>query len=363
MDKPGVIMQIAGSLGIGGAERVAMALAQYGPQQGLKSVYVAATNHRNRAAFRQQLREKGVLVFELGGSLRTKWRVMRSIAALTRPDLIHAHTELPELLSLAAKMAVPEAQLVRTLHNSVHWPGHKLLGQAVDFLYQWWDGHQFACSSEVAKVGDEVILNGIPWSWSQPRKKRGAVVFVGRMEPQKNPGAVIQIVDHARKQGYSLELAMIGDGQLKDALMARYQDSWIHWLGAVDDPRPYLAQAQVVLFASHFEGFPLVVLEALTTLTWVLAPDMAGFRHLPWVFCYPRNDLTQAALGLVSLLNQDPGPLYVWRQVYRDQYADEVMLSRYFHAYGQLLATRGSHTSQGGRLSHEQNAVSFRPRK
>ena len=343
MGKPPVIMQIAGSLGIGGAEGIAMALAQCVRTYGWESIYVSATNHRNRAQFRQKLREKGVFVWELGGHLASKWRVVGNLARIVQPTVIHTHTELPEMLGLAAKYAVPSAQLLRTVHNTVHWPGHWMLGGCVDFCYRLWGSHQYACSQDVAKPGDEIITNGILWTRDMPIKVAGEVVFVGRLEKQKQPADVIRIVDQVRPTHSLVHLTMVGDGSLKKGLMRQFSPPWLTWAGATDDSRPYLSRARVVLLASAFEGLPLVVLEALTTLTWVLAPDIAGLRHLPWVVCYPPGDFKTAARLLRDLLERDPSELDGLRNVFREQYSQDVMLDRYMRSYQTLVPIRPSY--------------------
>ena len=349
MKQTPVIMQIAGSLGIGGAEEVAMLLAQAVHAAGWQSIYVAATNDRNRDAFRKRLREQGVLVLELAGGLQSKCRVVGRLALMTRPDVIHVHTELPELLGLVGKYAAPGARLVRTVHNSAHWPEHPFVRYSVNRLYRVWGSHQYACSPEVARPGDEVIINGIPWSSALSSKHNGEVVFVGRMERQKHPDKLIQIVREARRSHPHIELTMVGDGRLKPALMRRFPQPWIHWPGAVDDARPFLARAQVTVFASAYEGLPLVALEALTTLTWVLAPDISGFHRLPWAECYPPSDTMTAAKTLIHLMKQDSrNKLYAMRGMYREEFSEEIMTARYIASYQALLANRTSQNVVGG---------------
>lgn len=95
------------------------------------------------------------------------------------------------------------------------------------------------------------------------------LVFVGRLDTQKNPelllDSVLQLVD----AGERVCLLFIGDGVLRDALEQRVARSGaaraVRFLGlrAPDEIRAVLAAADAFALSSAYEGMPMALLEAL----------------------------------------------------------------------------------------------------
>jgi glycosyltransferase involved in cell wall biosynthesis len=128
-----------------------------------------------------------------------------------------------------------------------------------------------------------VVPNGVPL----PRVSRAArapgapleILFVGRLEDQKNPAFALDVHAAMRRAGHSATLRMVGDGSLAASLRARAVDAGVEWLGFVDDPTPLLARADLLLLPSAFEsGLPLAAIEALGAGVPVLASDIAVHR-------------------------------------------------------------------------------------
>jgi glycosyltransferase involved in cell wall biosynthesis len=110
------------------------------------------------------------------------------------------------------------------------------------------------------------IHNGIAEVESKPipRPVPGPlVVAVGRLSRQKG----FDILFHALAELPGVPLLLIGDGperndleRLRDELALAERVRMIGW---VDDVRPYLAPADVLVVPSRWESFPLVILEAM----------------------------------------------------------------------------------------------------
>lgn len=65
---------------------------------------------------------------------------------------------------------------------------------------------------------------------------------------------------------------------LSDRITERGLESHIHLLGHKENPYPYLRQADLFVMSSRKEGFPNVVLEALTLGTPVIATDVVDWK-------------------------------------------------------------------------------------
>ncbi|MAD46463.1 MAG: hypothetical protein CMH98_15780 [Oceanospirillaceae bacterium] len=94
-------------------------------------------------------------------------------------------------------------------------------------------------------------------------------LFVGRISQQKNPFLALKILNQLILSGQIREALMVGKGNLVDnvKLKASEQIQFPGWLS-----NPY-SHGGVVLFTSNYEGYGLVVIEALLNGCLVLARD------------------------------------------------------------------------------------------
>ena len=110
------------------------------------------------------------------------------------------------------------------------------------------------------------------------------VVFVGRLHPSKQPLAVVDAAARAAKTKRThLKFALIGDGELRDAVSAA-----INQQGVVDictlypwmEPLHAYFAADLVVMPSLFEGYPLVAAEAIATGCPVLSSRNGGSAQM-----------------------------------------------------------------------------------
>jgi len=100
------------------------------------------------------------------------------------------------------------------------------------------------------------------------------VTFVGRFEPEKNPGLILNEYLSLHGRHSDAHLAMIGNGQLADDL--RDLSRTVKGLVDIIDPMPqeglarFLSASNVIVVASRHEGLPTVALEALACGTPVV---------------------------------------------------------------------------------------------
>jgi glycosyltransferase involved in cell wall biosynthesis len=92
-----------------------------------------------------------------------------------------------------------------------------------------------------------------------------AVLFVGRVAPEKNLDLTIQAFDAIRAQGVAAKMIWVGDGPARAEYQARYPDH--RWCGMQrgEALAAHFASADIFLFASLTETFGNVTLEALAS--------------------------------------------------------------------------------------------------
>jgi glycosyltransferase involved in cell wall biosynthesis len=122
------------------------------------------------------------------------------------------------------------------------------------------------------------IHNGVPDEPTTDAQHEPGLVIgaVGRLERQKGFDVLLRaLVD---VPGASLRL--VGDGSERAALERLARElgvaERVSWDGWSDDPRSRLGSFDVFVLSSRFEGFPLVVLEALLARAAVVATDVGS---------------------------------------------------------------------------------------
>jgi glycosyltransferase involved in cell wall biosynthesis len=96
---------------------------------------------------------------------------------------------------------------------------------------------------------------------------------VGRLVPQKNFALALRSI--ALLRDLPVTLTLVGDGELMQKLktLARALgiDDRVRFAGQVPDCSGYMAEAEAMISTSRYEGYPAVMIEALTAGTFVIA--------------------------------------------------------------------------------------------
>ena len=109
-------------------------------------------------------------------------------------------------------------------------------------------------------------------------------VSVGRLSGEKAQDRMIIALASLRADGHDVELMLIGDGPLRDDLIATAQAHGVtdHVIFAGQRPNPFaiLARCDCFVLSSDYEGQPMVLLEALCLDLPIIATDIAGTRSV-----------------------------------------------------------------------------------
>ncbi len=115
----------------------------------------------------------------------------------------------------------------------------------------------------------------------QVEKKSGFnIVSVGRLTDQKRFDRLLRVVSRLRREKYDIRVQILGDGELRDDLNSLCKelelDDVVEFAGFVNNPYPYIKNADLMLVPSASEGFGLVVVEAMALGIPVVSTKTAG---------------------------------------------------------------------------------------
>ncbi|NDJ27747.1 glycosyltransferase family 4 protein [Campylobacter sp. MIT 12-8780] len=142
----------------------------------------------------------------------------------------------------------------------------------------------------VSKV--ELIFNPCHFSICQNPKKENLVLFVGRLDANKNPALFLRAISNLSADlRATYRFCIAGDGELKDELILQAQELGIkvEFLGRVKDMQSLYEKAKILCLCSFVEGLPTVLIETLffkiaristdyvNSARDLISPDFDGF--------------------------------------------------------------------------------------
>lgn len=152
-------------------------------------------------------------------------------------------------------------------------------------------------------IESDVILKWAGENLSLPSKKESLrLVSVGRFVPQKAFDRLLRVVNRLYKEGFSLELWLLGDGEQRPLLEQYIRDKNLEAIvtlwGFQTNPYPYLQHSDLFVCSSVSEGYSTAVTEALIIGLPVVTTACSGMDEL----------LDNGTYGIIT--ENDEGALY-----------------------------------------------------
>ena len=242
---------------------------------------------------------------------RSKWdpglthRLVR-LADQVRPDIIHLHGGRAMFAGRrVGRSSQRRSPVVYTVHG-YHFAHRSLASRVIGGFGERLgakgaDAIVFVCEFDRALGSDHgwipasahctVIRNGVDTvaiapglSSRTPRPQvMRRIAFIGRLVEQKDPLLALSVL---ALMADDIELVMIGGGALEAAVLGRVKALGlahrVRVLGAVDrtPALTHLAEADVMLMTSRWEGLPVAAIESMALGVPVVAPAISGIPEV-----------------------------------------------------------------------------------
>jgi glycosyltransferase involved in cell wall biosynthesis len=294
--------------GIAGAETHLLALLPALREQGVESAVVLLEDPRKpQSELRARLERVRIPVqtLPIRGHL-DPFLPSRLIEVLRREsfDLLHAHLPHGEVYGELALRAFPQRPLVISRHN--------------DDRFRRWLPARWAFAPSIRRAGRIIAISQavrrfllevegapaekvavIPYGLDAEAFARSAhpgafrgqidprpaplVVFVGRLTRQKGVDVLLRAFADVERNHPTARLILAGDGPDRPALMALAQRLGLRramFLGWRSDAADILADADLAVMPSRWEGFGLVALEAMALAKPVVASRVSALPEI-----------------------------------------------------------------------------------
>ncbi len=284
-----------------------------------------------------------------------------------RFDVVQTHTPKASVLGLPAAR-LSGAQAVYTIHGALYFRDNGRTANLLGWLFERWCctwAHQVVVQSredeetlarahicparKLSYIGNgismERFLEPVEPAISSPRP---VVVMVSRLVREKGCWDYLEV---ARALAGRADFVHVGpfEHDQRDALSpadvdAATRTGTVRFIGAVDDVRPYLAGADLVVLPSYREGIPRAAMEAAAAGRPVAAYDVRGVREVidPSTGLLARRGDVGALTAVVAGLLDDPERRARLGERCRDrvvaEFSEEDVVSRLRRFYATVTA-------------------------
>jgi len=330
------ILYLITGLGGGGAEKVVADLADQMFQRGhqVKIAYL-----KGEVIVRPENSEIELVYLGLESIKQSTiaYKNYKKLLQTFKPDVVHAHMVHANIFARISRFFFPIPRLICTAHSNNEG------GKARMFAYRATHhlsdlttnvsrsaSESFEMLGAVPKNGITTLYNGINLDRFHQKSSQEnqalrlslglaeqdlMLLAVGRLHEAKDYPNLFNAIERLLKQDnkYSnIHLFVVGDGNLKSELQQNLRDkhleNQIHLLGRRNDIPQLMSAADVFILSSSFEGFGLVVAEAMACQTYVVATDCGGVKEVMGDFgiLIPKEDSKHLAQGIQKALQLSP---------------------------------------------------------
>lgn len=212
------------------------------------------------------------------------------------PNLIHSN--MYAFLFTVPYLLTHKVKLLHTIHNkpvnefkdkykwviSILYKMNKAVPVAISHIIEKELKELYPELKTVERVYNPVEVKKFCTDRRRVSKKEVVFIDVARFMKQKNHALLLNAFADAQKRVNGIQLWLVGDGELRQDLEKQVKMLGIRdrvcFTGNVSNVRDYLADADVFVMSSDYEGLPLSVLEAMASGLPVISTDVGGVADI-----------------------------------------------------------------------------------
>ena len=296
------VLEVINSLKIGGAELLLKNFVIEAKKNNQYTVDVCTLYATNDAKNIEEIKKKNVRIWSL--DLKNKYTLssvgkIKKIIERENYDIVHVHLfPASAFVALSSLFLKKSIAYLFTMHNTFNRRRSIKIFKIIDgLIYNRYA--KIICISKqvqnsltkwVPKIKEkiEIIPNGIPMnskSNDNPLMKKYDALFVGRLVQQKGINFLLEAVSILQKKYKKIiRVAIVGDGPQKKELIKmceelKIKDS-VEFLGFQRDVDQIMRSSRVLVLPSRWEGFGLVLLEAMKNKLPIVATNVGGIPEI-----------------------------------------------------------------------------------
>ncbi len=295
------ILFVITGLGVGGAERQVVDLADRFALGGAEVAIAYLTGDASVLPTHPAVRLHGFGIRHSLSGLTRAYAALRRLIREFRPDVVHSHMVHANLLARLVRLTAPMPRLICTAHSSDEGGKLRMLAyRLTDALADLSTNVSasavaaFEAKGAVPKGRMLAVVNGIDTDRFHPDEAlRGAtrraegrnehdriILAVGSLTAVKDYPTLLRAFAKIEPGGHPLHLWIVGAGPLRAQLEALAAElgvrASVRFFGVRFDTAALYNAADVCTLASLWEGFGLVVAEAMASGKVVVATDCGG---------------------------------------------------------------------------------------
>lgn len=290
------VLTVIGPLVTGGAEKL---LIEYLPILKKKGINTdLAILSSNYSPFIEILRKQNIKIIQFNRkNPYNPLSIFKLRNLIKKYDIVHAHLTPAQVQCRIASVGL-NINLITTEHSTTNRRSGYFWGRLFDiWLYNKYKSI-IACSNEVKSSLDKqirtsrkikIINNGIvlnKYENASPiitssKKDVFTVIMVGRLKFPKDQETIIKAINILPE---NFEFIIVGDGPNKERLLNLIKvlglEKRIRMVGNQENVEEWLKSTDLYIHASHYEGLPLSIIEAMAAGLPIVASDVKGIRNL-----------------------------------------------------------------------------------
>jgi glycosyltransferase involved in cell wall biosynthesis len=329
MNRPLKILHLTASLFVGGGERLILELAQHTNRE-VCEPYVYAFGQFGVNSLLKEFRKLGPRFHLIPSTSFYNPLLVRAVRQHIRArqiDVVHTHLVDADIIgSIAGRFAgVP---ILTTLHNAPENYARQRIDRRMlaRLATQYMTTHLVAVSQEIRQqfieqwhvsperitaIRNSIILDRfLDIAPGTANDGRLTVTNIASLNPQKAQHLLLEAAKLVLAQMPEVDFMIVGRGKLEQSLKEQAQALGIadrvNFTGLRHDIPTVLAQSDIFVLSSLWEGLPVSALEAMGAARPVVLTDVGGNRELVQSGIHglivPPGDVPALAQALLSLL-------------------------------------------------------------